>query len=168
MKAGYMIERLFKIIEELVAKIPEKTMEDRLKQDVLSLRTYFRRATLHRLGPGDKDKYQERKKLGRDKRRNRGFLNHLITKSCRATIECPDCQSEEVRFMFKRERTYKDKLGEHMHDYSCVYKCLNEGCRTKYFTQPPHGVELYARVHKDVKKMTLRWVFHMRGSLSRV
>ena len=156
MKAGYMIEKLFKISEELVDKIPEKTMDDRLKQDVLSLRTYFRRATLHRLGPGDKDKYQERKKLGRDKRRNRGFLSHLITKSCRATIECPDCHSEEVRFMFKRERGYKDKQGEPMQDYSCVYKCMNEECRTKYFTRPPHGVELYARVHKDVKKMTLR------------
>ena len=168
MKAGYMIERLFKIIEKLVAKMPEGAMEDRLKQDVLSLRTYFRRSTVHRLGPGDKDKYHERKKLGRDKRRNRGFLSHLITKSCIATIECPDCQSEEVRFMFKRERGYKNKQGEPMLDYSCVYKCMNEECGTKYFTRPPHGVELYARVHKEVKIMTLRWVFHMRGSLSRV
>jgi transposase-like protein/transposase len=168
MKAGYMIERLFKIIEVLFTKIPEGAKDDMLKQDILSLKSYFRRATPHRVGPSEKDKYQKRKKLERDKKRNRGFLSHLITKSCRTTIECPDCHSEKVKFVFKRERTYKAKLGEHKHDYSCVYKCLNEECRTKYFTQPPHGVELYARVHKDVKKMALRWVFHMRGSLSRV
>lgn len=168
MKAGYMLERLFKIIEELFTKLPEEAKDDTLKQDVLSLKSYFRRATLHRAGPGEKDKYQKRKKLERDKKRNKGFLSHLITKSCRTVIECPDCHSTDVKFMFKRERTYKDKQGKYMHDYSHVYKCLNEECRTKYFTQPPHGVELYARVHKDVKKMTLRWVFHLRGSLSRV
>jgi len=34
MKAGYMIERLFEIIERLIVKMPEGAMEDRLKQDV--------------------------------------------------------------------------------------------------------------------------------------
>jgi transposase-like protein len=58
--------------------------------------------------------------------------------------------------------------GEKIQDYSRIYRCLNPRCRTKYFTVFPKGVELYARVHREVKKMTFRWIFHLRGSLGRV
>ena len=49
-----------------------------------------------------------------------------------------------------------------------MYRCLNSLYRTKYFTVPPKGVELYARVHRNVKKMELHWIFHLRRPLSRV
>ena len=62
MDAGYMIERLFKIIEELFTRISEGAKDDTLKQDVLSLKSYFRRATLHRPGPTEKDKYTQKGK----------------------------------------------------------------------------------------------------------
>jgi len=48
------------------------------------------------------------------------------------------------------------------------YKCQNSDCSTNYYTVPPQGVELYARVHREVKAMVFRWFFHLRGSLSRV
>ena len=81
---------------------------------------------------------------------------------------CPDCHSTNTKFHFNRERYYLNSKGERVASYSTVYRCLNSDCRTKYFTQPPHGVELYARVHTKIKKMVLRWTFHLRSSLSRV
>lgn len=81
---------------------------------------------------------------------------------------CPDCHSPLIRFVFCRSRGYVNVRGEKIQDYSRIYRCLNPSCRTKYFTVPPKGVELYARVHREVKKMTFRWIFHLRGSLGRV
>ena len=101
MKAGYMIERLFKIIEVLFTKIPEGAKDDTLKQDVLSLKSYFRRATLHRPGPTEKDKYTQRKKLQRDKKRNIGFLKHLLAGTTGSST-CPGCHSPDIEFIFKR------------------------------------------------------------------
>jgi len=50
---------------------------------------------------------------------------------------------------------YRNEKGEKIKGYSEVYRCLNRECSTKYFTRPPEGVELYTRVHREVKKMTL-------------
>ncbi|MEE9502036.1 MAG: DDE-type integrase/transposase/recombinase [Candidatus Aminicenantaceae bacterium] len=167
MEAGYIIERLFGIIDDLFIKVSKEAIDHALKQGLEYLRSYFRQATHNRTGPTEKDKYTQRKKLGRDKKRKIWFLKYLLS-GMRGIQECPDCHSREIKFFFKRERGYKDKKGEKIQSYSRVYQCLNRQCRTKYFTRPPDGVELYSRVHRDVKKMTLRWIFHLRGSLSRV
>jgi transposase-like protein/transposase len=167
MEAGYIIERLFRIIDELFTKVPKEAIDHASKQGLENLKSYFRKATLHRTGPTEKDRYKQRKKLERDKKRKSGFLKHLLAGN-RGVQECPDCHSHQIKFIFKRERWYRDKKGEEIQSYSRVYQCLNSECRTKYFTRPPEGVELYARVHREVKKMTLRWIFHLRGSLSRV
>ena len=167
MESGYLIERLFGIIDDLFTKVPREAVDHALKQGLEHLRSYFRQATLHRTGPTEKDKYVPRKKLKRDKKRKIGFLGHLLA-GIQGIQECPDCHSPQIEFFFKRERGYKDKNGKKIQSYSRVYRCLNPECRTKYFTRPPEGVELYSRVHRDVKKMVLRWTFHLRGSLSRV
>lgn len=166
-EAGYLIKRLFGIIDDLFAKVPKEAMDDTIRQGYEYLRSYFRQASHNRTGPTEKDKYTQRKKLGRDKKRKIWFLKYLLS-GMRGIQECPDCHSGNIKFFFKRERGYKDKNGEKMQSYSSVYQCLNRECKTKYFTRPPEGVELYSRVHRDVKKMTLRWSFHLRGSLSRV
>jgi len=167
MESGYMIERLFGIIDELFTKVPKETIDHAFKQGLGYLKLYFRKATLHRTGPTEKDRYKQRKKLKRDKRRKVGFLKHLVA-GIKGIQECPDCHSGQIKFIFKRKRGYKDEKGEKIQSYSRVYRCLNPECRTKYFTRPPEGVELYARVHRNVKKMTFRWIFHLRGSLIRV
>ncbi len=167
MEAGYMIERLFGIIDDLFKKVPEEAKDHAFKQGVGYLRSHFRKATLHRAGPTEKDRYKQRKKLKRDKRRKIGFLKHLLS-GTKGVQECPDCHSQEIRYIFKRDRYYRNERGEKIKGYSEVYRCVNRECSTKYFTRPPEGVELYARVHREVKKMTLRWIFHLRGSLSRV
>jgi len=167
MEAGYLIERLFGIIDDLFSKVPKEAIAHAFKQGLEYLRSYFKQATHKRTGPTEKDKYTQRKKLERDKRRKIGFLKHLLAR-IRGVQECPDCHSPKIKFIFKRERGYKDKKGEKIQSYSRVYRCLNRECRTKYFTRPPEGVELYSRVHREVKKMVLRWIFHLRGSLSRV
>jgi len=167
MEAGYMIERLFGIIDDLFSKVPKEAIAPAFKQGLEYLSSYFRQATNKRAGPTEKDKYTQRKKLVRDKRRKIGFLKHLLAR-IRGVQECPDCHSHQIKFFFKRERGYKDENGEKIQSYSRVYQCLNRECRTKYFTRPPEGVELYSRVHRKVKKMVLRWIFHLRGSLSRV
>jgi len=167
MEASYMIERLFGIIEDLFSKVPKEAIDHAFKRGLEYLRSYFSKAVLHRVGPCEKDKYKPRKKLKRDRRRKIGFLKHLLAR-IRGVQECPDCHSLNIKFFFKRERGYKDKKGEKIKSYSRVYRCLNQQCRTKYFTRPPEGVELYSRVHREVKKMVLRWIFHLRGSLSRV
>jgi transposase-like protein len=166
-EAGYLIERLFGIIDDLFTKVPREAVDHAIKQGLDYLRSYFRQAPLHRTGPTEKDKYVPRKKLKRDKKRKIGFLGHLLA-GIRGVYECPDCHSRRIKFFFKRERGYKDKNGKKIQSYSRVYRCMNPECRTKYFTRPPEGVELYSRVHRDVKKMVLRWTFHLRGSLSRV
>jgi len=167
MEAGYMIERLFGIIDELFSKLPKEAIDHAFKQGLEHLTSYFRKATLHRAGPTEKDRYKQRRKLERDKRRKIGFLTHLLA-GTKGVQECPDCHSQEIRYIFKRDRYYRNEKGEKIKGYSEVYRCVNRECSTKCFTRPPEGVELYARVHREVKKMTLRWIFHLRGSLSRV
>jgi len=168
MEAGYMIERLFEIIEDLLSKVQTETKEKMVTQGLYEyLKSCFRGSISHRRGPGERDKYCPRKRLERDRKRNIGFLKQLLA-GILPGERCPDCHSREIQFIFNRPRWYRNKKGEKISDYSQVYRCLNQGCRTKYFTIPPKGVELYARVHRDVKKMVLRWVFHLRGSLSRV
>ena len=167
MEAGYLIKRLFGIIEDLFTKLPKEAIPHALKQDLRYLSSYFRQATHDSTGPTEKDKYSQRKKLKRDKKRKIRFLKYLLA-GIRGVEECPDCHSTEVKYLFKRERGYKDKRGKKRQSYSRVYRCENRECRTKYFTRPPKGVELYARVHREVKKMALRWSFHLRGTFSRV
>ena len=167
MEAGYMIKRLFGIIDDLFTRVPIETIDKAIKQRLVYLKSYFNRTVQKRIGPTDKDKYKQRKKLKRDKRRKIGFLKYLL-EGIIGVYECPDCHSHDTKFVFKRERGYMDMEGKKVQSYSRVYKCLNEKCETKYFTRPPEGVELYSRVHREVKKMVLRWSFHLRGSLSRV
>lgn len=167
MESGYMIERLFKIVEELLTKIPKDKIQKIELQKIKYLKSYFIKASGNKKGPTEKDKYKKRKKLERDKRRNIGFIRELFRRIS-GFIKCPDCHSSNIGYIFKRKRGYKDKHGRQISDYSEIYRCYNHLCITKYFTVPPKGVELYARVHKAVKKMVLRWFFHLRGSLSRV
>ena len=168
MEAGYLIERLFGIIDDLLVKVPTEVKEKIGKQHLYEyLRRCFRRPMVQRKGPGESDKYCPRKKLERDRKRNCGFLKQLLA-GILPSERCPDCHSGEIRFVFKRPRWYRNTKGERIGDYSRVYRCMNRECGTVYFTRPPKGVELYARVHRDVKSMVLRWVFHLRGSLSRV
>jgi transposase-like protein len=164
-EAGYVIERLFGIIEQLLGKLqPELGQQLLQEHDYGGLRRLFSQQTGHRGTPTEKDKYAPRRKLKRDCRRKVGFVQQLLG-WLRPAQACPDCHSTAVRFFFKRTRMYVDARGRKHSDYSHIYQCRNPQCRTKYFTVPPRGVELYARVHRQVKKMALRWVFHLRGSL---
>ncbi len=167
-EAGYLIERLFGIIENLLAKVKTETREHLPDYGVYEkLKRLYYQHMSERRGPTEKDKYQSRKKLKRDCRRKKRFLEYLLGWIA-PRLCCPDCHTTEVQYFCRKPRKYVNKQGEKIHDFSRVYRCLNHRCRTKYFTVPPKGVELYARVHRDVKKMVLRWVFHLRGSLSRV
>lgn len=168
MEAGYLIERLFSIIEQLFSRVG-KEAEDRIaKQNCYEyLKCSYRRSVRRRVGPTEKDKYYPRKKLVRDRKRNVGFLRRLI-EGILPTEHCPDCDGTTVQFIFRRARSFTNKTGEKIADHSRVYRCQNHECPTNYFTVPPKGVELYARVNRDVKKMTFRWIFHLRGSLSKV
>jgi transposase-like protein len=167
MEAGYMIERLFGIVEDLLTKVPARMINAVGQRSLEFLRSYFTRATAHRASPTEKDAYRPRKKLRRDRKRKIGFLKDFLT-GRRNEGECPDCHCGQIKFVFKRKRGYRNENGLYISDYSRVYRCLNQQCSTNYFTRPPKGVELYARVHRDVKKMTFRWILHLRGSLSRV
>ena len=166
MEAGYMIRRLFAIIEELLVKVPQEMIGEGVKRGVDYLAGCFARSGAATRGPTEKDRYRPRKKLRRDKRRNVGFLQRMLAGL--GGLVCPDCHGRQIRFFFKRARGHVDGRGRKHRSFSRIYRCCNPRCRTKYFTVPPKGVELYARVHTDVKKMALRWVFHLRGSLSRV
>ncbi len=167
MEASYMIERLFGIIDDLFTKVPKEAIDHAIKQGLEYLRSYFRQTTHNRAGPTEKDKYRQRKKLKRDKKRKIRFLKYLLA-GIMGVHECPDCHSPNIKFHSKRERGYTDRWGEKIQSHSIAYQCLNRKCKTKYFTRPPDGVELYSRVHREVKKMMLRLSFHLRGSLCRV
>ena len=166
MESGYMIRRLFTIIEELLVKVPREMIGEKMKRGLDYLVGRFARIGVAGRGPTEKDRYRPRKKLRRDKRRNVGYLQRMLAGL--SGLVCPDCHGRRIRFFFKRARGHVDGRGKKHRSYSRIYRCCNSRCRTKYFTVPPKGVELYARVHTDVKKMALRWVFHLRGSLSRV
>ena len=167
MEAGYMIKRLFGIIDDLFTRVPGEAIDNAIRQRLVYLKSYFNKAVQKRIGPTENDKYSQRKKLKRDRRRKIGFLKYLL-EGIIGVYECPDCHGHDIKFVFKRERGYMDTEGKKVQSYSKVYKCLNKSCETKYFTRPPEGVELYSRVHREIKKMVLRWTFHLRGSLSRV
>jgi transposase-like protein len=167
-EAGYLIERLFRIIEDLLEKVHTDPGQPSVKQgEIEKLKRLYYRHVGRRVGPTERDRYRPRKKLQRDCRRKTGFLKQVLG-WIGWQQRCPDCHGTEVQRHCRRSRRYVDKAGQLMQGYSQVYRCLNPLCRTKYFTVPPKGVELYARVHRDVKKMVLRWIFHLRGSLSRV
>jgi transposase-like protein len=167
-ESGYLIERLFRIIEDLLEKVQADVCEAMLDNSLYQqLQRTFRQNIRHRASPTQKDRYIPRKKLRRDCRRKIGFLRQLL--GLVLPVEhCPDCHSSQTRFFFRRARGYVNARGQTIQDYSRIYRCLNPRCRTKFFTVPPKGVELYARVHREVKKMTFRWIFHLRGSLGRV
>ena len=167
-ESGYVIERLFAVIEELLGKLHAQPAEAVSNLGLYEqLRLLYRRHIRHRATPTEKDCYRPRKKLARDCRRKIAFVQVLLGRIFPAH-RCPDCHSGEVRFFFRRPRRYVNARGEKIRSYSTVYRCVNRRCPTKYFTVPPKGVELYARAHRDVKKMTFRWIFHLRGSLARV
>jgi transposase-like protein len=167
-ESGYLIERLFRIIEDLLAKVQTDVRESMVGNSLYQqLQRTFRQNIRHRASPTQKDLYIPRKKLRRDCTRKVGFLRQLLGLLLPEEY-CPDCHSSQTRFFFRRPRGYVNTKGEKIQDYSCIYRCLNPRCRTKFFTVPPKGVELYARVHREVKKMTFRWIFHLRGSLGRV
>ena len=166
MSSGYLIDKLFIIIENLLSRIPGKISSFLLK-NIYIYKSYFTRAAKKGIGPTAKDKYKKRIKLERDKRRNKSIIRRLLM-SLSCTNRCPDCKSNNVKQHSKRDRYYKNEDGERIMSYSIVYKCQNESCATKYYTIPPRGVELYARVHKKIKKMIFRWIFHLRASMSRV
>jgi len=162
MQWGYLIQRLFKIIDSLFSRISPKTDQDKASYRVYSrLKSYYKRVSRPGMGPHQKDCYKKRVKLERDKKRNRGFLLRILSGARFFSPECPDCHSKNVKFKFQRERSYKGKKGEIQQGYSRVYKCQNSDCSTNYYTVPPQGVELYARVHREVKAMVFRWFFHL-------
>ena len=168
MDAEYLFKKLFGIIEVLFKKVPVV-----IKEKIISSHSYDYLKTCYykikkELKVRTKDKYTRRVKLRRDKRRNIGYTSRLISNVRSLFKKCPDCHDNKVSFVFKRKRYYINKEGIKKESYSEIYRCHNHECRTKYFTVPPKGVELYARVHKDIKKMAFRWIFHLRGTLSRV
>lgn len=171
MEGGYIIEKLFEIIESLFEKVKSTTesINDVIHEKSLYqyLKNHYRAVNITGRTPTKKDQYIPRKKLERDRKRNIGFIRRLLAGIGLLEI-CPDCHNPDIKFKFRRARKYVNKTGEKIEDYSLVYQCLNKCCLTKFFTIPPKGVELYARVHKEVKKMVLRWIFHLRGSLKRV
>ena len=172
-RSNYIMEKLFEIIGELFGKIKELSKKSDIRVNYewklfKQIKEYYQRVKSHQGREIKRDKYEPRKKLERDRRRKIGFIRQLLAGIKDSAVKCPDCHSRKIRYKFKRERFYITKEGEKIKDYSRVYKCLNEKCETKYFTLPPKGVELYARVDSEVKKRVLRWVFHLRGSLSRV
>ncbi len=163
MTSGYMFEKLFRIIDSLIEKIPQGTTSPIMTEQKLynHLKKHIQEK-VKRTGI-----FQKREHLQRDIKRNIGFLKRLM-KSLSSSRVCPDCNREIIKYHSKRERFYLDKNGKKVSDECKVYRWGNPNCQTKFFTVPPKGVESYARVHKDVKKMAFRWLFHMRGSLSRV
>jgi len=164
--SAYLIERLFDIIDSLLSKTIDKVCS-LIMNEVYFLKNIFLRATKKGNSPTQNDKYQKRKKLARDKNRNIGVISRLLNGLFSKQL-CPDCHSYDVKRIFKRKRMYKNKKGEIINSYSTVYKCESVGCSTDYFTIPPKGVELYARVHKNVKRTVFRWIFHLRASTMRV
>jgi hypothetical protein len=60
MESGYMIGRLFCIIDELFTKVPKESIDHAFKQGLGYLKLYFRKATLHRTGPTEKDTNREK------------------------------------------------------------------------------------------------------------
>lgn len=168
MEPEYLIEKLFEIIEALFKKvssaIKDKIINEHSYDYLKSCYTKIKQELKERT----KDRYKRRVKLIRDKRRNIGYTARLVEKVQSFFNKCPDCHSNDVSFIFKRKRYYINKAGIKKVSFSKIFKCNNSKCKTKYFTVPPEGVELYARVHKDIKKMVFRWFFHLRGTLSRV
>ena len=164
----YLIEKLFQIIETLFKKVTIAVKDEIINSHSYNYLKSFYNKIKSEIKERTKDKYRRRVKLRRDKRRNIGYVERLINNVKELFKKCPDCHDNKVSFVFKRKRYYVNKEGIKKESYSEIYKCNNRECRTKYFTVPPKGVELYARVHKDIKKMVFRWFFHLRGTLSRV
>jgi hypothetical protein len=160
MSYRYIFDKLTEIIESLIEKISIKSSHPILPEISLykSLKSYINKSIKSNT---NRDIEKIRKNLERDKKRNIGFIKRLLGFSL--GLECPDCHSKSAKFHLKRKRFYINERGEKMSDFSRVYKCCNPGCTTKYFTIPPRGVGLYARVHKDVKKKYLDGFFISEG-----
>jgi len=78
MEAGYLIERLFGIIEDLLSKVQTETKENVMKQRFYEyLKICFLRSVSYRQGPGERDKYCPSKRLERDRKRNIGFIKQV-------------------------------------------------------------------------------------------
>lgn len=192
MSSNYIFEKLSEIIDSLIEQLPwehfQKVAQPLHLYDLLKshIRKTIQSCTNRNR---NRDLVQQRKKLQRDKKRNQNLIKRFIYGDGASSLDadadadadvdvdmdmdmamamCPDCLEQQGKFHFSRERHYRDETGEKITGFSTVYHCLNPSCATKYFTIPPKGVELYARVHKKVKQSVLRWTFNLRSTLSRV
>jgi transposase-like protein len=167
--ANYIIKKLFGFLEILLKTVPVHERNKVIDYNSYEYLKSCYQGILVKIKKNiKKDAYTGRVKLARDKRRIIGYLKGLINNNSQLFHKCPDCKTPYIKYIFKRKRYYINKSGKKMESFSEIYKCLNNDCNTKYYTVPPKGVELYARVHKDIKKKVLRWYFHLRGSLSRI
>ena len=66
-EAGYLIERLFRIIEDLLENLHTDPGQQGVKQaEIEKLKRLFYRHMGHRVGPTERDRYRPRTKLQRD------------------------------------------------------------------------------------------------------
>lgn len=110
-EAGYVIERLFRIIEDLLEKVQTDPGQQSVKQgEIEKLKRLFYRHLGHRVGPTERDSYRPRKKLQRDCKRKIGVLKQVLG-WIGWQQRCPDCHGAEVQLHCRRGRRHVDKGG---------------------------------------------------------
>lgn len=172
MSGRYIIDRLIKIVTDLLEMIADKDF-NKLKaneNDIKNILENYKQVSKPKKTNEKKqwDCYSPRKKLKRDIKRKNNCLRMIFDFLAGKAICCPDCLSENITFLFERERYPLNERGEKYTDVSRIYKCNNRECRTKWFTLTPKDVELYAHVNTKLKEQVFELLFHVRGSYRRV
>ncbi len=172
MSSKYIIDRLMKIVTDLLEMITTKNF-NKLKtneNDIKNILENYKPISKSNKTNEKKqwDCYSPRKKLKRDIKRKNNCLRMIFDFLFKKTICCPDCLSENITFLFARERYPLNENGERYTDISRIYSCNNKGCETKWFTLTPKDVELYAHANTKLKEKAFGLLFHVRGTYRRV
>jgi len=177
--SSYLSARLFELLDRVISQLGEQChpyLEQYQNLQTFS-KDYLKLPTSAQ--PVEKRKYQRdqayhRVNLARDKKRRQQALLNIVYGHWQAqgqgqrAVVCPDCHSDHVAYIFKRDRQFRDQQGvKHRGDLARIYRCNNPYCQTKYFTDLPPGLELWARYVTKAKRKGLKLMFHVRGSLRR-
>jgi transposase-like protein len=171
MAQGYLIRRLFEIIEGLVEK--EKIQPN---QEYLDLQSLAAKLEENNPASGPRGKYRrnvEQLRLSTEKNRIRrkNVLEKAIVEDWdiykERPVLCPDCLGPAVKLKQKRERKFKNRACRLEETIAEQYECKNPECLTKTFTRLPNELEPWAQADFFLKRQVFNLLFHVRGSLRR-
>lgn len=163
---GYLVKRLFELLEKLTERDGNQEYID-----LKSLAEKMEGKSFERRGKYKRDGNQERLSTEQNRGRKENVLNKALEQGWdiykERTTVCPDCLSGEVKLKQKRCRSIKRRSCNVENTNTLQYECKNDSCSTKTFTVLANEIEPWARSDFFLKRKAIDLIFGVRGSFRR-